>query len=154
MKKISLLFIFALLASVVAHAELSQKALNMRTQLKSHIASMDLSPYIDEDGDIRFDYDGLKYYVHFQDFNDVVAVSIVKNFTNDAGLSNSKVDKICYDITENFLLVKVYANSKYEIIRVELEALYNTPAQVKELFYYSLVSVSSAARELLDRLNS
>lgn len=152
MKKISILFIFALLASVVAHAELSQKALNMRTQLKSYINSLGYNPSIDEDGDIAFEYDNLSYYVHFQDYKDAVAVSVVKSFRNDTGKSNAAIDRICYDVMSDFVMVKVYPTTTYKAIRVETESLYTTSAQVKEFFEDNLMIVSIVAEDLLDRI--
>lgn len=152
MKKISILFIFALLASVVAHAELSQRALNMRTQLKSYINSLGYNPSIDEDGDIAFEYDNLSYYVHFQDYKDAVAVSLVKSFRNDTGKSNAAIDRICYDVMSDFVMVKVYPTTTYKSIRVETESLYSTSAQVKEFFEDNLMIVSIVAEDLLDRI--
>lgn len=151
MKKISILFIFALLASVVAHAELSQRALNMRTQLKSYINSLGYNPSIDKDGDIAFDYDNSSYYVHFQDYKDAVAVSLFKSYRNDTGKSNAALDRICYDVMSDFVMVKVYPSSTYKTIRVETEALYTTSAQVKEFFEDNLMVVSIVAEDLLER---
>ena len=153
MKKISILFILALVASVTAYAsELSPKALNMRTQLKSYIKEMGYNPSIDEDGDIAFDCEDSFYYVHFQDYKDAVAVSLVKSFHNDTGKSNAAIDRLCYDLMYDFVMVKVYPTTTYKTIRVEVEALYSTSAQVKEFFEDNLLIVSIVADDLLDRI--
>ena len=153
MKKISILFIFALVATVTACAsELSQKALNMRTQLKSYISQLGYNPYIDEDGDIAFEYENSGYYVHFQDYKSVVAVSLVKSFRNDTGKSNAAIDRLCYDVMSDFVMVKVYPTTTHKSIRIEVEALYNTSAQVKEFFEDNLLIVSIVADDLLERI--
>ncbi|MBO4955808.1 MAG: hypothetical protein J6C77_05340 [Muribaculaceae bacterium] len=151
MKKLSILFIFALIASFAANAELSQKALNMRSQIKSYINSLGYSPYIDEDGDISFTYDGSSYYMHLQDYKDAVAVSIVKGFSNDTDLSHSTIDKLCWSIQQDYILVKVYPTTSYKTIRVEVEALYKTAAQVKQFFDDNLTVVSIVADALVER---
>ncbi len=151
MKKISILFIFTVLASLVAHAELSQKALNMRTQLKSYINTLGYNPTIDEDGDIVFKYDGMVYYMHFQDYKNVVAVSIVNSIKNDTS-SHAAVDRLCYDMMNDYIMVKVYPTTTYKSIRVEIESLFDTSAQVREFFEENLMIVSIVAEELLERI--
>ena len=139
MKKISILSILILLASIVSSAaDLSQKAQNMRTQLKSYLTSNGYSPSIDSDGDIEFKHDGSIFYVHFQDYQSKVAVSIYKPYNNNTDLSNVALKNICQEIMAEYIMAKLYMSSSYKRIYIEVEALYDTPAQVKDLFKSNL----------------
>lgn len=172
LKKFLLFAFVAIAVALSAHgADLSREALNLRAQIKSYLTQTGHNPTIDQDGDVRFtyeghvfyiqifdiagdiafDYDNSSYYVHFQDYKDAVAVSLFKSYRNDTGKSNAALDRICYDVMSDFVMVKVYPSSTYKTIRVETEALYTTSAQVKEFFEDNLMVVSIVAEDLLER---
>lgn len=153
MKKISILSILIFLVSIASNAaDLSQKAQNMRSQLKSYLSSNGYSPSIDSDGDIKFTHDGGSFYVHFQDYKSEVAVSIYKMYTNDTDLSNATLKNICQEIMTEYIMAKVYMSSTCKTLYIEAEALYDTPAQVKDLFESNLMLVSIIADKFLERI--
>lgn len=154
MKKLSLIFLFTLVCSIVAHAELSQKALNMRSQIKTYISGKGYSPSIDSDGDIAFKVDGESYYVHLQDYRGVVAVAITKYLNNNTELSHGTIDKICWSLGNDYRLVKIYPTSTYQSVKVEVEALYDTASQFNQFFDTNLLIVSIVTDALVERVDS
>lgn len=154
MKKTTIILLLSLLCSFVAKADLSQKALNMRSQIKSYLNTEGYSPSIDSDGDIAFTYDGGKFYVHFQDYKDKVAVSIVKYLKNDTDLSHSSIDKLCWSIDSDYMLVKVYPNTSYSQLKIEAEALYDNASQFKQFFFTNIVIVDLVTDELIERVGN
>lgn len=153
MKRISILAILIFFISIASTAaDLSQKAQNMRTQLKSFLTSNGYSPSIDSDGDIKFKHDGGTYYVHFQDYQSEVAVSIYKMYNNDTDLSSEALKNICQDIMRDYIMAKLYMSSTYKTIYIEVEALYDTPTQVKDLFESNLLLLSIIVDKFLERI--
>ena len=153
MKKISILAILIFIVSIASNAaDLSQKAQNMRTQLKSYLSSNGYTPSIDSDGDIKFKHDGGTFFVHFHDYQSKVAVSIYKMYDNDTNLSSTALKNICQEIITEYIMAKLYMSSTYNTITIEVEALYDTPAQVKDLFESNLLLVSIIDGKFLERI--
>lgn len=141
--------------SMAAHADgLSSKALNLRSQIKSYLATEGYTPSIDDDGDIKFKYNGYTYYISLADVSDDVVIRYMVGVTVPDSLTRGQANKLCLDLTQGKLCVRAILTTSGKTIYVQIDAFCSGISMFKSLFLKNMQLLDSTSDSLVESIQA
>lgn len=156
LKKILLLSVMAIAMAVSAGAsgsDLSVEARSLRAKIVSYLSETQHSPSIDEDGDIRFTYEGNTYFIQLFDIGDKVALRYLVGVTVPEGVSQQKAKSICISIVQSKLCSRALLSSSGRSIHVQLDGFCSGIQMFKSLFKANMILLDTVSDNVITQLN-
>ena len=153
LKKILMLAVVAIAMVVSASAaDLSSEARSLRTQIKSYLSQEGYVPSIDEDGDIKFKYQGNTYFIQLFDIAGDIALRYMVGVTIPDNVSQARAKAICLEITQQKLCSRAIVTSSGRTINVQIDGFCSGISMFKDLFLTNMMLLDGVSDNVLEKL--
>lgn len=145
---------FIAMAMSAHAADLSQKALNFRTQIKSYLSSGGYEPSIDSDGDVKFKYNGYTYYIRVVDISGDIMVRYMVGVTVPDNVGRGRANKICLNIAQKKLCARAFLTESGSTIFVQIDAFCSGLSMFKSLFEANMMLLDTVSDDVVSELQN
>lgn len=153
LKKFLLFAFVAISAAMSAYgADLSREALNLRSQIKSYLSQEGYVPTIDEDGDIKFKYQGNTYFIQLFDIGGDIALRYMVAVSIPDNVSQTRAKAICIKIAQQKLCSRAVVTSSGRSISVQIDGFCSGIAMFKDLFLTNMMLLDGVSDNVLEEL--
>ncbi|MDE6382823.1 MAG: hypothetical protein K2K79_00545 [Paramuribaculum sp.] len=153
LKKLLLVAFVAISAAMSAYgADLSREALNLRSQIKSYLSQEGYVPSIDEDGDIKFKYQGNTYFIQLFDIVGDIALRYMVGVTIPDNVSQARAKEVCLYVAQQKLCTRAIVTSSGRTINVQIDGFCSGISMFKDLFLTNMKLLDGVSDNVLEEL--
>lgn len=153
LKKFLLFAFVAIAVALSAHgADLSREASNLRSQIKSYLSQEGYVPSIDEDGDIKFKYQGNTYFIRLFDIAGDIALRYMVGVSIPDNVSQTRAKAICIQVAQQKLCTRAVVTPSGQSISVQIDGFCSGIAMFKDVFSTNMMLLDSVSDDVLEQL--
>lgn len=153
LKKFLLFAFVAIAVALSAHgADLSREALNLRAQIKSYLTQTGHNPTIDQDGDVRFTYEGHVFYIQIFDIAGDIALRYMVGVSIPDNVSQTRAKDICVQVAQQKLCTRAVVTPSGQSINVQIDGFCSGIAMFKDVFSTNMKLLDSVSDDVLEQL--
>lgn len=154
MKRIISLLLLVLCVAGVQAKDFTKEQLQLRLNIVRYLSQQGLKPNIDEDGDVKFEYEDETYYAIINDmWSDPFLVTLYRQYSydEDEGYGRENVEKCISDagVTK---AVKLYCNDNAFTLRADI--LCQDATLFTETFQQLMKCMKNAKKRIINRVDS